>query len=196
MSGHLCESRRDSVRHRETGSDNRVARETTYRAPDWHLGGIRDCGNVRSAPCLLYDRFRKVFTSVTAQQIAWSGALRVDEGLGPNKAFSGAISGNHGLRYPYRAEILDTQAVLNDTHVKCPISIGHSLRVVVLNRMRCDRSQSAQHRAFEARACVLQSGRSTNDLGSDSRCAISTRSAHTARHCCSRWLAITTMRVG
>ena len=145
MSGHLCESRRDSVRHRETGSDNRVARETTYRAPDWHLGGIRDCGNVRSAPCLLYDRFRKVFTSVAAQQIAWSGALRVDEGLGPNKAFSGAISGNHGLRYPYRAEILDTQAVLNDTHVKCPISIGHSLRVVVLNRMRCDRPQSAQH---------------------------------------------------
>jgi hypothetical protein len=29
-------------------------------------------------------------------------------------------------------------------------------------------------------------GRSIRDLGSDSRCAISTRSGHTARHCCSR----------
>ena len=46
---------------------------------------------------------------------------------------SGAISGNHDLRYPYCAEILDTQAVLNDTHVECPISNGHSLRVIVLN---------------------------------------------------------------
>src|SRR6185369_11937715 len=56
---------------------------------------------------------------------------------------SGAISGNHGLRYPYCAEILDTQAALNDAHVKCPKSNGHSLRVIVLNRMRCDRPQSA-----------------------------------------------------
>ena len=33
MSGHLCEWRRDSVRHRQTGSDNRVAGETTSRTP-------------------------------------------------------------------------------------------------------------------------------------------------------------------
>ena len=74
---------------------------------------------------------------------------------------SGAISGNHDLRYPYCAEILDTQAVLNDTHVKCPISNGHSLRVIVLNRMKCDLPQSASLRRrshrIERREAVIQS---------------------------------------